>query len=117
MSFPKVTIIRVLILLQYYFSFHFFIMLLSNRPLAIVTFSCLFLAMIVVGQSKNLSRIFSWKYSSGFFEGNHSNICDWMQCANGGICESSVFGYHCRCLFGFTGILCEGRTNITSRKI
>ncbi|CAF3582033.1 unnamed protein product [Rotaria sordida] len=46
-----------------------------------------------------------------------ANMCDWIQCANGGICqpaEGSTLGYKCRCQFGFTGTLCESRLNITT---
>ena len=44
-------------------------------------------------------------------------MCNWIECANGGLCQSapnSTFGYKCRCQFGFTGVLCEDRVNVTS---
>lgn len=45
------------------------------------------------------------------------NICDWVQCANGGSCQeiqNSTFGFQCNCAFSYTGLLCDERLNISS---
>ena len=45
------------------------------------------------------------------------NICNWIKCANNGKCEpfnNNTTGFRCRCEFGFTGMLCDERLNITS---
>ena len=49
--------------------------------------------------------------------GAQFNICEWVTCSNGGICQpaaNTTAGYRCRCQFGFSGLLCEDRVNITS---
>ncbi|CAF1135060.1 unnamed protein product [Rotaria sp. Silwood1] len=69
-----------------------------RSPLSIVVFSCLCMAIAIIPQG-------------------NTNICNWIQCENGGICqlaENSTMGYKCRCQFGFTGLLCEDRLNITT---
>jgi hypothetical protein len=46
-------------------------------------------------------------------------MCDWIYCENDGTCqqrENSIVGFKCRCQFGFDGLLCENRVNITSKK-
>ncbi|UJR32193.1 hypothetical protein I4U23_019657 [Adineta vaga] len=60
--------------------------------------SCLIMAMVIVGQNQT------------------RNICDWIYCTNNGTCQqvvNSTQGYRCRCHFGFTGLLCENRVNIS----
>jgi len=55
-----------------------------------------------------------------FFRTDNSNICNWIKCENGGICQNiinSTLGYQCRCPFGFTGLLCEDRINKICKKI
>ena len=45
-------------------------------------------------------------------------MCNWITCSNGGVCQqapNTTAGYRCRCQFGFSGLLCEDRMNITSK--
>ncbi|CAF2519188.1 unnamed protein product [Rotaria sp. Silwood2] len=73
-------------------------MTLFRGPSLTVIFLCVFMAIAIFGQ-------------------RNTNICDWIQCANGGECqidENSNMGYKCRCPFGFTGLLCEDLLNITT---
>jgi hypothetical protein len=75
------------------------------------------MAIVIISEGKNLFEYFTFKLIY-LIEAN-LNICDWIYCANGGKClntGNSTTSYKCRCDFGFTGMLCEDRVNITSNK-
>ncbi|CAF1637425.1 unnamed protein product [Rotaria magnacalcarata] len=69
----------------------------SDRS-SLLVFSCLLLVVAIFGQ-------------------NNGDLCYWIHCANGGVCEkpqNSTALFKCQCQFGFTGMLCEDRINITT---
>jgi hypothetical protein len=47
------------------------------------------------------------------------NVCDFIYCENKGSCgqnNKTLLGFQCQCQFGFTGLLCESRLNVTSKE-
>jgi len=46
------------------------------------------------------------------------NFCHWIKCENGGTCRTlspSSTVYQCQCTFGYNGVLCENKLNLSGR--
>lgn len=95
-------------------------MTLCSNALSVIIVSCIFMIISIFGQSKlyrkeTVNNIFIF-----IFIKDNLDICNWIQCSNGGTCKPPVNNltqpFRCECRFGFSGILCDDRVNITCKK-
>ena len=105
-------------LFEFSFLFHFSVMILHcHSSFLSILLSCVFTSIVLAVQDSDYSPIRT--STQNIYLGAKFNICDWIHCENGGTCQQRqnyIMGFRCQCTFGFKGLLCEHRVNITSKK-